>query len=79
MKKCKCLSAPDYHRDDCPLFDVYGKEKKAPPAFKPLKIDPEMEARLEEFERMLEDNSPLYPATTHLVIRARKINDAANN
>lgn len=28
MNKCKCLSAPQYHRDDCPVFDVYGKKKE---------------------------------------------------
>ena len=25
---CKCKSAPDYHRDDCPQFDIYGNIKK---------------------------------------------------
>ena len=24
---CKCLSKPDYHREDCPEFDVYGNKK----------------------------------------------------
>lgn len=27
MSKCKCLSAPDYHRTDCPIFDEYGRNK----------------------------------------------------
>jgi len=22
--KCKCKSAPDYHREDCPQYDIYG-------------------------------------------------------
>jgi hypothetical protein len=27
MSKCKCLSAPQYHRDDCPSFDSFGNKK----------------------------------------------------
>jgi len=27
MKKCKCKSAPDYHRDDCPISDTHGNLK----------------------------------------------------
>ena len=26
-KKCNCISAPDYHREDCTLFDTYGNIK----------------------------------------------------
>lgn len=22
--KCRCLSAPQYHREDCPIYDIYG-------------------------------------------------------
>lgn len=28
MSKCKCLSAPQYHRDDCPEFDSLGNKKQ---------------------------------------------------
>jgi hypothetical protein len=27
MKKCQCKSAPHYHREDCPIYDVYGNLK----------------------------------------------------
>ena len=26
--KCKCLSAPDYHREDCSLYDIFGNKKE---------------------------------------------------
>ena len=31
--KCNCKSAPDYHREDCQLFDIYGNFKKKEKAF----------------------------------------------
>lgn len=27
MKKCSCICAPQYHRDDCSFFDTYGNPK----------------------------------------------------
>lgn len=28
-KKCKCFSAPQYHREDCSEYDVHGKLKQS--------------------------------------------------
>jgi len=25
--KCKCKSLPDYHRKDCPIYDIFGNKK----------------------------------------------------
>lgn len=27
MKKCDCISAPQYHREDCSIYDIYGNNK----------------------------------------------------
>lgn len=31
--KCNCKSAPDYHREDCKKFDIYGNVKKKEKTF----------------------------------------------
>lgn len=33
MKKCRCKSEPDYHRDDCPEYDSRGKKKSGSEIF----------------------------------------------
>lgn len=38
MKKCNCLSAPQYHRDECLEFDTFGNKKGAPSVSKISRI-----------------------------------------
>lgn len=61
MKKCNCLSAPQYHREDCLVFDVWGNHKKKilffheielmnPSKEKPIKLGSSMLKRILETE-----------------------------